>query len=250
MAGKDSAPQYKRKNGGILYVIITILLMSLATIIGVGVFFTIAEIQVDGVSVYTSEEVVAASGIEIGDNLFFTSDSSAVIKIRKELSNIENIVIERKFPDTLRIKITENFPVAYTISGGEKWLIDRKCTILEDSEDVKTAERIKIEGLKLVEPQSGETMKTEVGDSQVKYLKELLTALYDYDALDNISNINIESISNITFNYTDNYKVDLGAQGEITDKIALLVKTVEGFDEGSKGEIQFSSGNELHFIPE
>jgi hypothetical protein len=86
MAKRDSQAETnrrRRKRGG-LYAPVAFLLMALAIIFGLSVFFRVSEVTVTGQVVYTADEIIAASGIELGGNLFFVDDSKAAISIRDQ----------------------------------------------------------------------------------------------------------------------------------------------------------------------
>jgi len=251
MAKREKAVRYKRKNTSGMYIFITVLLMSLAVILGIGIFFTVSEIEIEGNNAYTDEEVLVASGIEIGDNILFIRDSSTVIRLRENLEDIEEVVIDREFPDKINIRIAENIPASYIVSEGEKWLVDRNCRLEKMGDDVKLSELIKIQGVELVEPADGEIMTAAAGETQVKYLSDTLKALYKYEFLDEVTYLNVANIGSIEFDYKDRYVVDLGAQGDIDIKISMLEKVVNSsnIDPSSSGEIEFVSESEVHFIP-
>ena len=61
------------------------LLICAALVLGMSVFFRVAKIEVVGNSIYTAEEVVEASGIGTGDNLFFINRFSAASRIFSKL---------------------------------------------------------------------------------------------------------------------------------------------------------------------
>ena len=60
-----------RRRGGTLYAAVITAMIIIAVLFGIGVFFKVSQIEVVGASMYDDMQVVEASGIEIGDSIFF-----------------------------------------------------------------------------------------------------------------------------------------------------------------------------------
>lgn len=76
-------------------------------ILSLTVFFNSAEIKVSGNNVYSSEEIIEVSGIELGDNLFLLAKEKISSKIEEKLPFIKETIIEIELPETVVIKIKE-----------------------------------------------------------------------------------------------------------------------------------------------
>ena len=73
--------------------------------------------RVTGTERYTEKDVIEASGIQRGDNLFLLNKYEAARSIAEQLPyiDIEDIRIRRELPDTLLIDVAEcGTPVSYT----------------------------------------------------------------------------------------------------------------------------------------
>lgn len=64
-------------------------------------------VVVTGTQRYTQQEVIDATGIKTGDNLFLMNKYDVAQNIVGELPYIEEIRINRKLPDTLLIQVEE-----------------------------------------------------------------------------------------------------------------------------------------------
>ena len=80
------------------------------------VFFRVAKIEVVGNSIYTAEEVVEASGIGTGDNLFFINRFSAASRIFSKLPYVDKAKVTRALPNRVTITIQESSAMARTAS--------------------------------------------------------------------------------------------------------------------------------------
>ena len=82
----------KRKHGrrrmGLLFKLLCGAALAAALTVGATVFFQVETIAVVGSSRYTPEEVIAASGVAVGDNLFRMNKNQVSQRIRQQLPYI------------------------------------------------------------------------------------------------------------------------------------------------------------------
>ena len=84
---RNRSTNRRRRRGRFSF--LCILLIAGAVVAALTVFFKVQSITVSGNARYTSEEVVAASGIEIEDNLFLLNKYSAAQAIFEKLPYVE-----------------------------------------------------------------------------------------------------------------------------------------------------------------
>ena len=106
-----------RMNG--LYRVIAVLLVLAAVGAGCVVFFRVRSIQVEGAARYTSEEIVAASGLEEGSYLALLDTVSMARQIRARLPYVERAAIRRVLPDGVVITVEESTVAAAVNSQGQ-----------------------------------------------------------------------------------------------------------------------------------
>ncbi|MCD7916978.1 MAG: FtsQ-type POTRA domain-containing protein, partial [Clostridiales bacterium] len=127
--------QSKRKNGGNLnglYLAISVVLILAVILGGSIVFFKINTIQVEGNVHYTEEEIVSASGVNLGDNLLLTRDTTVVARLLTQLPYVSSVTLSHKLPDTLVITVAESDAQAAIYDGnGSWWLMDSSGKLLE-----------------------------------------------------------------------------------------------------------------------
>ncbi len=127
--------QSKRKNGGNLnglYLVISVVLILAVILGGSIVFFKINSIEVEGNVHYTEEEIVNASGVNLGDNLLLTRDTTVVARLLTQLPYVSSVTLSHKLPDTLVITVAESDAQAAIYDGsGSWWLMDSSGTQLE-----------------------------------------------------------------------------------------------------------------------
>ena len=79
-ARKNRNRQRRRRRGrfGVLYKLLCFLLIFSALVAGCVVFFRVDQVTVTGSDRYTAQEIIAASGVEQGDNLFLINKPQVV----------------------------------------------------------------------------------------------------------------------------------------------------------------------------
>lgn len=116
-----------------LYLIFCIVLI--VAVIGAAsiIFFRVNRIVVEGNSHYTTEEIVAASGVSQGDNLMLTGQSTVAVRLKNALPYISSVSIRKSLPDTLVISVSESGAQAVIYDGqGSWWLMDVSGKLLEE----------------------------------------------------------------------------------------------------------------------
>lgn len=74
---------------------LTFFLVIVALVFIMSVFFKVSRIEVKGNSIYTADEVIKASGIETGDNLFFINGIAAGSRVAVKLPYVDSVQINR-----------------------------------------------------------------------------------------------------------------------------------------------------------
>jgi len=243
----------KRKKGGkLLFTFTTVLLMLLAVLIGLSAFFTVSNVEVTGISLYTADQIIQASGIQKGDNLVFIRDSDVVLKIKSQYDYVDKVRIVREFPDTILIDVNESYPIAHVTVGEAIWLIDENCKCLEsvESSDDKVLTSIEIRGVNAETPVKGQALSVADDTTQIQCLSDVLTALQSAGINGNVTYLDVENIGNLIFDYNGIYKVELGAATDLDAKLKLLEQVLTKLDGKTAGTIAFASGSEAHFIPD
>lgn len=103
-------------------------------ILSTTVFFKITTVTVTGSSIYTAEEICAASGIKSGNNLIRTNMGKAAAMIENSLTYIETAELKRNFPSGVIINVK---PCREAISAEYE---DGFCLLSEKGKVLKTSE--------------------------------------------------------------------------------------------------------------
>ena len=120
MAARRNRRGRRRNRGrfGGLYKLLSILIIFAAILAGCIIFFRVNTMVVSGNARYTQEEVIAAAGVERGDNLFTLNKYQIADRILTQLPYVEDVSISRKLPDALIFEVAESSGVACTMWTG------------------------------------------------------------------------------------------------------------------------------------
>ena len=209
---RSRTPRRNRGRFGPLFKLLCAVAVIVALTVGATVFFRVETVTVTGNQRYTQEEIVAASGIQLGDNLYSLNKVRIDRNLRTALPYIGNLTINRVLPSTIVITVTEWEAVAqvavpgpeqvaaYQEAAGENavstaqepWLISMKGKLLEPAPADSTA--ISVTGLTSLVPQAGSFLEVpETEQTQLEALTGLLEALEAREILREISSIRLES---------------------------------------------------------
>ena len=253
MASRRSNKRKQRNRGrfGFLYKLLSLIIILVVVAAGCVVFFRVGEITVSGVSRYTAQDIIDASGVEKGDNLFLVGGSRTAQKIYSSLPYVDEVNIRHALPDGIVITVTERTPAA-VIQGGESWwIVDAKGKILEQ---VATARQAEVSGLTALLPAVGTTLAVEDAESfRLEALLSLLKALEQRGLLAKISAIDLTSAAEVSMVYDGRLTVKMKLLDEdsfpeqIRNFAAVLDQGI--IQENERGILDMTL-NTPHFIPQ
>lgn len=257
MSRRSSRSRTHRRNRGRfgpLFKLLCVLAVVVALTGGATVFFRVETVEVTGNQRYTQEEIIAASGIQMGDNLYTLNKVSIDRKIRTQLPYVGELSINRALPSTIRIDVTEWEAVARVeapspeqaaavreeLDGGKKdgepaalaqesWLISVRGKLLEQAPENSTA--IAVTGLTAIAPQAGEMVKVPEGEAtRLEALTALLGAMEDADLFREISRIQLEA-TRLIVRYADRFDVKMKLNADFGYNIRLMRAVREQMEE-------------------
>ena len=241
----------KRRHGSVLYTPIALLLIVIIAIFGVSVFFRVSTIEVVGAEKYTVEQILAVSGIETGDNLFFIDEDKVVGNIQENLPYLSEVVIEKTMPDAVKITVIESRSMAVIRYDSEWWVIDQTGRVLEKTDNLGASGKIKVSGLTVAALGIGETIVPEEDDqTKFKYLTDVLCAVEGAGIAGDITTLDVSNIANISFEYNERFTVILGSGEDVEKKIARVLSVIEQLSDSDVGRIDVSDEEKYLFIPD
>lgn len=222
-----------------------------ATIFVMSVFFRVSDIEVAGNTHYTDEEIIRAIDIEQGDNLFFFDRFAAISRVFAKLPYIEEVSVVRKLPNKVTIEVVESTALAYIKLGDERWTLDHNCKVLGKAADGETGQLVEVSGISPGTLLIGEQLTTADGDTAVvEQLAEVLYQIQERGLTSYISLVDITDTNDVQLSYAGRYTVKLGNSSGTEHKFGMLVSVVAKLGAEDVGLIDLSDGTTAHFMSE
>ena len=256
MAARRSRNRRRRRRGrfGFLYKLLSALLILAAILTGCVVFFRVDRIEVYGQSRYTQEEIVDASGVERGQNLFLLNKLEVADRVLTRLPYVDELSISRRLPDALVISVTECVPVAALEWDGAWWVLDAKGKVLEQGDAALAQGKAVLSGLTPLGLTVGAPLAAEESD-KLGSLRALLSALAAEQMTGSVTGfIDLTAENEIRFSYGDGLTVVVPLyEDDFPGVIARLKYTLWEMDDSGvarSGTLDLTYENEAHLFPE
>lgn len=240
---KQQSRKRFRRNMFYVFLFAFILILFLGT--AFFLFFRVKEISVTGNSVYSDEEIITATGIEIGDNIFSFSKKEMISDITDSMPYVGDVIIKRELPSGISIEVKEKKAVMYTLINGDYYLLSDGLTVLSATDKLSgvPSSAIKLVTGTVDRCLVGQTltfMDERTYDSVIQMYSVLKENEMDYY----IREIDITSRFDISMQYTDRFDVYIGDMDDFELKIPFLAKVIDELYEEVKGSIDLSSYKE------
>jgi cell division septal protein FtsQ len=247
MAQQPARRRKKKKRSRILKPIRYILALA-AVIIGIGVFFKVSNIQVEGNVIYSEEDIKSAAGLKEGKSLFFAERRAAEHNIYKVLARIDKVSVKLRAPDTIVIEVVESKADACLEYNGQYLILNRSCKVIGTAEQASNAV---ITGLAPLEASVGSVIKVADEDkTKLAYISELLTLFEEKGMINEVGSIDISNVTDLKFSYQDRLTVRMGGYEKIEYKLEFLSTIIENRSPGDRGTVDLTTDMEGHYIPE
>ncbi len=222
----------------IIFAFFSILLV-LAVAVGLmlTVFFNISSVRVVGSSIYSSEDIIYASGIMQGDNLLRLPSDEIEARIEKALPFIAKAEIIKSFPDTVGIKVTPAEESMLLITEKGSFTTDSSFKLLRQTTDTESS-LLRIRGIKAESYTLG--TRIEFSDNQQRdVLRDVSNICKEKNF--SIDYIDVESVVDIKFVMNNNkLLVKLGSYSDLSGKINHLEATLGTIDKDVSAIITLS----------
>ena len=243
----------KRRSGG--YILLSVVLITAATGLALSLFFKINRIEVTGSVSCTDSEIIMASGVLEGDNLFFFNANAALRGIYERFPYVEEARMVRRLPGTLVITITERKALALVVSGYDSWLIDGTGHLLEQVSGRSVTGKPVVTGLTLLSPVAGSAAATpQEQQDRLQALRMILDALQQSALLDRVSAVDVSKTHELRLTFDGGqFDVLLGTAADLDIKLAFMLASIEQLPSSGRWTLDVSNAvtqKKAFFIPE
>ena len=233
MAARKQKDRRRRRRGrfGFLYLVLSILLILAAIAAACVAFFRVNQVTVSGNQRYSMEEIVAASQVKAGDNLFLINRPQTARSITKALPYVENVTPVIHLPDTLELRVTENTAVAVVEADGVRWVIDARGKLLDSGDQTLAPELPLVLGLTPQEPEIGRVMEVaEEEQLRLSNFHAVLKALEGVGLARQLTDfVDLRAPANIYFGFGGELTVAVSAAADFDEQAFRFQRVLDTF---------------------
>ena len=185
--------------------------------------FRVTEIVVEGNSTYTAEQIIAAAGIEVGDEMatVFFSKSEIIHKIF-DAYPVQNAMISCGF-SKVTITVTEIQNVMYTEGEGEWYSLDTNLRVLEkNAEQSAFSSFLRVKLPSVAATVKGAPIVFSNSEISYDYIGDLIETLAEYDVLSTVTYVDFSDKFSVSCVLGDRIRLELGGPSEMDRKMRLF----------------------------
>lgn len=237
---KRAAASKKRRRRALIAVLVSLLtiLIIVFSMIMALLFFKVETITVKGtVSIYSQDEIIAATSVAKQDNLLFLNKKKIEQSLVEKLPYIKTVKLEKKLPSTVIVNVTQTKNELCILSDGKYYAADKDGKILAKLEAAD-------ESLPLF------ILPKECDITVGKEIRIEDTVLYDlfYKCIDltkqysfRINEVDISNTYDLYLLVDNRLKVKVGSPNNFDLKLAHFNTMLPSVPTGAKGTVDLSS---------
>jgi cell division protein FtsQ len=250
-----SHPRRKRRRlSAFAYFLVIFTVFAMSGILAAVYFLKIDKIGVSGKTQYSQEQIISASGLKLGESVFFTDRGRASRVICERLPFIESAAIHYDLFTGFTIE-TKADAAVYEIKYKDGYAaLDEDYKVLMISVDPNKSGSLPIiDGIGLNVPVAGLTL-SEKDKRQVMQAAEILSG-FKSNQINKITSINVSNDYEIKANFDGRIDILIGTTSDLSNKLkfaAYLLKNKDDISDSDKGLLdvsQSAQSNKVSFIP-
>ncbi len=253
---KKLAKKEKNKHKGnniLFYLAFALIFLIIGTALCLTVFFNIEIVDVVNCTVYTKEEVIEASKIEMGENVFLLSSETLEANICKNLPYIKSVDVKKGLNNKITLEVTETYDYMVVDSNGGFAVLSPEKKVLKFIGDSYPKNLVHIFGLKISNVYPGETA-VFIQQNAAKAVDELIPVLVS-TGFEKVRSISVNDLSAVKFIYDDRICVNVGTTVDLEYKLSFAKQALESsVEENAVGTLNLaqltSKNREIQFRKE
>ncbi len=191
-----------------------------------GGVFSVAEIRVNGNTVYHEDAVIAESGVYMGQSIFAVNSNEAEKKLLEAFPYYESAEVQTVNMREVHITVTETKAVAAMYANGHWILVGENGMALEEHEI--TSDRPK--RLMLIEggilPEGGLRVGAPVMDMYSWSIAEQMLEAIRTSGFEDVTRMDISDISDLKLYWRDQIEVRLGNASNLNYQLRVIAQDV------------------------
>lgn len=229
-AGKRKR-KLKRVTGTVLF-----LLLAAGVILSMFLLCRIKQIDVQGNSIYTDEQLTQAAGLSLGDSMFLLSPNDCEEKLYATLAYVDEAEVARRFPFTVTITVGEASSYSAIPVTRGYIIVSKSLKVLAEQTSIDS-DTVQVSGIVPTDYAVGRRLTQTEEPEKTEYLAQLLELLSEYGLLSKTTSVDVTDKLNITMRYDSRIDVMIGTASSLDYKISMMSTVINeklyGQDTGS-----------------
>ena len=250
--GADESKGRKNRNGSMAgYCAIAFVFVSLVLLVlCLTVFFKVKNVEINGLTLYREDQIMGVGGIINSENLVRTDTKLIEQRLKENLVFIETAKVEKKYPSTLIVTVTEAEKAADILQDNSYWVVSASGRILEKANSKPTGGIPVVKGFELDASNVGDELKSK-DKNKLRIYNELMSCIKKID-MKKINEIDMTQRSSIVMNYDSRVTVELGGTVELEYKLGYFKSVLEDkLDKDFRGRLIYNgSDSGISALPE
>lgn len=208
--------------------------------------FVIRNVEVNGTSTITPEEIVRTADLDFGKSIFGGGDEKIRQRINA-LGEIELVRISRRLPSTIVLDVNTRIPAAMAVFQNKIVVMDKNGYVIRITDSLPGT-GVLFKGLHIMSCRVGSQLSA--GQDQTDTMCEILAAIEANGAAQRIAEVNLEDTDDIVIKTVNGVTVRVGNIREIDRKLAWMMGALRDLESrGQKGgTLDVSSGNKADYV--
>lgn len=236
----------------LLSICLLLALLAVGATLSLTVFFKTQQIEISGSGIYSSQEIINASTITVGENLFLINAEDVENNLTKTLPYIYKVNIKKKLPATVQITVTDAVVSYYCQSSDKTYiLLDDNFKVLESNATQIPADCIAITDTAVKSSKAGEKIVFE-DDKTAENLSLLAQTIKSTGMTEATAISSIDSNHNYIV-YDGRITFELGECSDLENKVYRGLAACEQLNESSsniRGKMNLTIDKQSYFTAE
>ncbi len=259
-----NAKRRKRRRHGryiLHYILLVVFVLAAGIALSLTVFFHVDGISVSGDSPYTDQEIIDASGLQLGENLLRIDKEKAAQAIVSQFPYIQSVTVQRNFPSRIILEITQAKKLGVLLQDNQYLVIGETGKVLEKGTNYDTNDTsipiivgVEVDGYEvgdfITEEKEGvEEQQKALNQEGFVMFQYLVKAIQD-TGFTGISSIDLSDKLNMKLKYEDRLILELGSEADLSAKLKFANYVIQNkLEEADEGWLDLSISKEAWFTP-
>lgn len=235
----------RKRNMSLYYLMVAVIVILAVIFLTLFVFFKIETINIEGVTLYSNEQIIGAAGVRKGDNLFRTDIRDIENTLSQMMVYADEVKVRRKLPSTLNITVKEAVPLYNLEQDGRYYIVSESGKILESGLSAPKEGLMLITGYEIKDTSPNVPLESK-DEMKEKIIDDLKVGI-EKNGFDGIESIDVTDRTDIKLNYQNRIEIRLGSSYDISYKLsytkAVLKSLARTYGDSYEGTLIYHSAS-------